>query len=337
MIEYVDINHAAEADEFVKNHPKCHFEQISDWGRVKQYDDWTSIICRGEDGKIRGVMAILHSRINHTKYYRLYAPRGPIFDDGDFETFRELIEAAKQLADKVNAVVIKIDPMVEEGDDAFMTETVKFGFACNKAADFSLSNPRVAYVTDLRGLTEDDLIAKYHRTLRYHVRRSEKSGLVLRRGTVDDVDRFIDMMSQTGEKNGFKPHSKKYYTSYLTNMPDIADFYIAEEDGVTVAATFTAELGNRMWYMYGCSDQSRLDNHPNEFLQWKMQCHAIEKGYDWFDMRGVEGFPTEDNPHYGLHRYKKSMGADFKVYCGEFTLVTKPLAYKAINALKKII
>lgn len=336
MIESVDINHAQEIDEFVKRHPKCHFEQTSSWGLVKNYDKWTGLICRDENKSIKGVMCLLHSKINHTKYYRLYAPRGPIFDENDFETFRELIDAAKKIAEKTNAIVLKIDPMIYEENKAFLALTKEMGFSVNTATDFSLSNPRVSYVTDIRGLSQEELMSKYHRTLRYHIRSSERKGVTLRMGTVEDLPMFYEMMSQTGDKNGFKPHSLKYYEAYITKLEG-AGFYIAEENGVPVAATMTAELGNRMWYMYGCSNQSRLQNHPNEFLQWKMQCHAIDMGYDWFDLRGVEGFPVEDNPKYGLHRYKQSLGAEFQVYCGEFYLVLKPLIYKSVNLLHKIL
>lgn len=335
MIEFVDINNAHQIDEFVKQHEKCHFEQTASWGIVKNYDDWAGVICKDEGGRIKGVMCVLISKINHTNMTRLYAPRGPIFDEGDDETFRELIDAAGVLAKKHNAMVLKIDPMIKEENQAFEALAKGMGFTVNKAADFSLSNPRVSYVTDIRNVnTSEELFAIYHRTMRTHIKKGEKN-LTLRMGSEADVDRFWEMMRQTGEKNGFKPHSKKYYSAFISKLEG-ASCWIAEEDGEAIAATYAVELGNRMWYMYGCSDQSRLKNHPNEYLQWKMQCHAVEKGYDWFDLRGVEGFPEESNPHYGLHRYKQSLGSEFYCYCGEFYLVYKPLAYKALGLVQKI-
>ncbi len=335
MTEIVDIEHAGEIDAFVRAHEKCHFEQTSSWGRVKNYDGWAGIICRDEEKNIKGVMCVLISKINHTNMTRLYSPRGPLFDEDDFDTFRELIEAAKALAKEKNAMVLKIDPMILNENGDFLALTKEMGFTVNTAADFSLSNPRVAYVTDLSAIhTHEDLFAIYHRTMKGHIKKSEKN-LTLRMGTEKDIPAFVEMMRQTGEKNGFKPHSTKYYTSFINDLEG-ASFWIAEEDGDPVAATFAVELGNRMWYMYGCSDQDRLKNHPNEFLQWKMQCHAVDEGIKYFDLRGVEGFPEPDNPHYGLHRYKQSLGSTFVCYCGEFYLVFKPLANKALNLLHRI-
>ena len=100
MIEFVDLNHAQELDAFVTAHEWCHYMQTSLWGRVKKDWGWHGILCRGEDGKIRGSMAFLQHNIHHTNTCMLYAPRGPIFDHEDFDTFAELISAARELAKK---------------------------------------------------------------------------------------------------------------------------------------------------------------------------------------------------------------------------------------------
>ena len=85
MIEYVTIDQAAELDAFALRQPNCHFMQTSAWGRVKEGWGWTGILCRDEKGEIIGSMAILEHRIRHMHTGFLYAPRGPIFRDGDME------------------------------------------------------------------------------------------------------------------------------------------------------------------------------------------------------------------------------------------------------------
>ena len=125
MIEFVDIDHAQELDGFVTAHEWSHFMQTSLWGRVKSDWGWHGILCRGEDGKIRGTMAILQHNIHYTNTCLLYAPRGPIFDHTDFATFEELIAGARELAKRQKAYAIRIDPMFEEGSRGFMEETEK--------------------------------------------------------------------------------------------------------------------------------------------------------------------------------------------------------------------
>ena len=100
MIEYVTIDQAAELDAFVLRQPNCHFMQTSAWGRVKEGWGWTGILCRDEKGEIIGSMAILEHRIRHMHTGFLYAPRGPIFRDGDYATLEALVDAMRALGAK---------------------------------------------------------------------------------------------------------------------------------------------------------------------------------------------------------------------------------------------
>ena len=122
MIEYVTIDQAAELDAFVLRQPNCHFMQTSVWGRVKEGWGWTGILCRDEKGEIIGSMAILEHRIRHMHTGFLYAPRGPIFRDGDYATLEALVDAMRALAEKRGDYMIRIDPMLEETDTAFLDE-----------------------------------------------------------------------------------------------------------------------------------------------------------------------------------------------------------------------
>ena len=67
-----------------------------------------------------------------------------------------------------------------------------------------------------------------------------------------------------------------------------------------------------------------------------MQLHAIETGRHWFDFRGVEGYPVEENPKYGLHRYKQGFGAQFHAYVGQLDLTTRPLIGAVVNAMMRL-
>ena len=78
-----------------------------------------------------------------------------------------------------------------------------------------------------------------------------------------------------------------------------------------------------------------LSDRPNELLQWAMQSHAIDAGIRYFDYRGVEGYPVEDNPKYGLHDYKQGFGAEFHSYVGQFDTTVRPVMKKLVLTLQK--
>ena len=54
---------------------------------------------------------------------------------------------------------------------------------------------------------------------------------------------------------------------------------------------------------------------------------AAETGCRVYDFRGVSGDVSEDNPLYGLYRFKKGFGGDFTEFVGEMDLVLNKPVY----------
>ena len=60
---------------------------------------------------------------------------------------------------------------------------------------------------------------------------------------------------------------------------------------------------------------------PNYLLQWEMIKWAIENKCKIYDFRGVSGDIDENNPLYGLYRFKKGYGGKLTEFVGEFEMV----------------
>ena len=336
MIEYIDIDHAQELDAFVQQHEYSHFMQTSLWGRVKRDWGWHGIICRGEDKKICGTMAFLTHKIHHTNTCLLYSPRGPIYDLGDDATFRELINGAKALAKKLKAYRLRFDPRIEAENEDFLKLAAGEGFSRNAASDYSLFQPRMCYVLDLEGKTKESLAAQYHRTTRYNLHHSQGKGVQVRQGDVSELPEFCAMMAMTAEKNEFIPRSQTYFKEFLEGLGEHARLYFATLDGKIIAGAISVFYGNRAWLMYSCSDGAYRKNHPNELLQYVIQCDSMDAGCRYYDFRGVEGYPVDDNPKIGLHRYKQGFGAEFFNYVGQFDFTVRPVMCKLLDFSMKI-
>ena len=54
---------------------------------------------------------------------------------------------------------------------------------------------------------------------------------------------------------------------------------------------------------------------------------ALESGCDIYDFRGVSGDIDENNPLYGLYRFKKGFGGKFTEFIGELDYVFNPFTY----------
>lgn len=336
MTEYVDAAHAQELDEFVRTQGNCQFMQTSLWGRVKRDWSWYGILRRDAAGRITGTMALLRHNIHALHTCLLYCPCGPVFSDGDAVTFHELVDAAKMLAKRLGAYLLRIDPRVSAQDDAFAEAVKREGFAVNAATDFSLFQPRMAYVLDLTGMTPETLAAQYHRSTRYNIHHAVRNGITVRRGSAEDLPQFCRMMEQVAEKNGFTPRGEAYFRAMLEEMPQNARLYLAQYEGKTVAGAIFVFFGGQASFMYGCSDTENRAEHPNELIQFAAQCDALAQGCTVFDFRGVEGYPTPDNPKFGLHRYKAGFGARFCEYIGQCDLVLRPAMYRLVSLAQKL-
>lgn len=91
--------------------------------------------------------------------------------------------------------------------------------------------------------------------------------------------------------------------------------------------------GNKAWYLYGASRDVFRDTMTNYGMQWAMISDSIDLGLDVYDFRGVSGDVSEDNPLYGLYKFKKGFSGDFVEFIGECDLVLDKLIYKAFKEM----
>lgn len=325
MIEFINLMNAHELDAFVKQHEKCHFMQTSLWGRVKSDWHWYGIIYRDANRSIRGTMALLSRKLKWPGSCMLYAPRGPIFDHGDVHTLQKLIEAAKQLAYRLDAVVLRIDPMIDEKDAKYAEVLQSQEFECDRATDYSLFQPRMCYVLDLEGIEAESLESYYHRSARIHLHKARRQEI--RVSQSEDVGAFYALMQKTAQHNGFVLRKEDYFRRFLQQLGSHAQLYLAYRDSEAIAGSIAVFYGNRAWYMYGASDPENRKAHPNELLQWQMQQDAIKRNCRCFDLRGVEGYPIEGNPKLGLHQFKQGFSAKFTAYLGQLDYVCRPFVW----------
>ena len=327
MVFCVDIENASELDAFVAAQPGGHVMQTSLWGRVKKDWRWQGLLLRNPDGSVRASMALLIRRLRHYPACLLYAPRGPVFAPGDTDAFLALVRAAKDCGRRLGAYALRLDPEIPEEDAAFAALARRIGFRIDAAEDYSLFQPRLCYVLDMAGRTEETLPELYRRSTRYNVRHALKGPLTLRFGGEEDLPAFCAMMGETAARHGFAPRQAPYFRALLEGLGDCARLWLAETEGRAVAAAITVCFGGTCSLLYSCSDAEGQRLHANELIQYRAQADALGRGCTRYDFRGVEGRPTEENPAFGLHSYKQGFGADFRAWIGQMDLPLRPFVY----------
>ena len=333
MYEFITEKTLPEYEAFVQSHPKGNFAQSYLWGKQKPMWQWDAIAVRGEDGAIRGSLAVMTRKVPGIGRTLMYGCRGPVCDLDDRETFSQLLDGTKVLAKKYKSYVIKIDPDVPSSNTAFSSMLQSFGFRAKEGGkNFEAIQPRYVFRLNVEGKTEEELLANFHQKWRYNIRLAERKGVTVRICGKEMVPAFSDLMLTTGVRDGFVTRKPEYFAAMLDNLGEHARLYMAFDPNDTpIAGTLAIHYGDKVWYLYGASSNEHRNLMPNYLLQWRMIQWAVETNCRIYDFRGVSGDVSEDNPLYGLFRFKQGFGGDFTEFVGEMDLVLSPVIYWAVE------
>ena len=333
MYEFITEKTLPEYEAFVQSHPKGNFAQSYLWGKQKPMWQWDAIAVRGEDGAIRGSLAVMARKVPGIGRTLMYGCRGPVCDLDDRETFSQLLDGAKALAKKYKSYVIKIDPDVPSSNTAFSSMLQSFGFRAKEGGkNFEAIQPRYVFRLNVEGKAEEELLANFHQKWRYNIRLAERKGVTVRICGKEMVPAFSDLMLTTGVRDGFVTRKPEYFAAMLDNLGEHARLYMAfDPNNTPIAGTLAIHYGDKVWYLYGASSNEHRNLMPNYLLQWRMIQWAVETNCRIYDFRGVSGDVSEDNPLYGLFRFKQGFGGDFTEFVGEMDLVLSPVIYWAVE------
>lgn len=327
-----------EYKEFLESHDRCNFQQSIEWTRVKESWSHEVVLSKDESGKIIGSIMVLIRKIPIFGNY-MYVSRGPICDIHDENVLKDLTDGLKELAKKYNAFTLRMEPDIKSEDEEFKEIMQHLDFKINdKGKNFSDGvQPRYVFRLDIKGKTEDEIFAAFHQKTRYNVRLATKKGVEIREGTKADLKDFHEIMKVTGKRDNFMIRPLSYFEKMYDELaPEHLKIMMAYFNGKPISGIIDIIYGNKIWYLYGASSNEHRNLMPNYLLQWEMIKYSIEHKKDMYDFRGVTGIVDENDPHYGLYRFKKGFNAEFTEFVGEVYINFKPLKYKCYKITEKL-
>ncbi len=332
MYELITQDTLQEYEAFVQSHPKGNFAQSYLWSKQKPMWVWKAVAVRDEHGRIKGSLAVMIRKMPLVGRTLMYGCRGPVCDLDDRETFAQLLEGAKALAKEYKSYVIKLDPDVPSSNTAFADLLHSFGFQSKEGGkNFEAIQPKYVFRLNVAGKTEEEIQAGFHQKWRYNIRVAQKKGVEVRICGKEMIPAFADLMLTTGVRDGFVTRQPSYFSAMLDNLGEHARLYMAFHEGLPIAGALAIHYGDKVWYLYGASSNEHRNLMPNYLLQWRMIQWALETGCRIYDFRGVSGDLSEDNPLYGLYRFKKGFGGDFTEFVGEMDLVLNRPVYTFVE------
>jgi lipid II:glycine glycyltransferase (peptidoglycan interpeptide bridge formation enzyme) len=339
-----------------------HFLQTYEWGQVKAKYGWIPFYAIWtDDGKFHisqttdswslntdhcvAACLILKKQILSrgmaAKLSILYSPKGPLLDWNNVSLRTRVLDDLQAFAKKQGAIFLKIDPDVvlgrgvpnSEGDimentgQAARSELMRRGWVYSS----DQIQFRNTVLIDLSA-SEEEMLARMKPKARYNVRLSERKGVVLRVGTLDDLSSLYKMYAETSVRDGFVIRAENYYLTvwklFMVGGQPSAVPLIAEVDGEPVAAIFLFMFAGRVYYVYGMSRNAHREKMPTYLLQWEAMKYAKAHGCDVYDLWGAPEVFDESDSMWGVYRFKEGLGGEVVRTLGAYDFAPTKLWYK---------
>lgn len=314
-------------DDFVQAHPHGHILQTSAWGQLKGAFGWEAQTVRvGEQGAL-----ILFRRLPLGLTLG-YIPRGPLADWNNSIAIGELMTKLDALCRQRHAICLKWEPDLPD-TPANHDQLTTLGFRPSPHT----VQPRRTLVIDLSG-SEADLRARLKQKTRYNVGLASKKEIVVTASA--DIEAFAQLMTMTGQRDGFGTHSAEYYRrAYALFHPlGQCELFMAHYHSEPLAGVMAFATGRRAWYFYGASSNKERNRMAPYLAQWEAMRWAKAQGALTYDLWGVPDenedvleseFETRHDGLWGVYRFKRGWGGALVRTVGAWDRVYNAPLYQA--------
>ncbi len=248
-----------EFDNFAKTHKNASFNQTSNWGKLKKYNNWDYVFLGLVDKKHIVAATLLLSKMTPVKKKMFYAPRGFLINYKNYNLLKEFTNNIKKYAKENNGIFVKIDPyisyqerdidgnIVPDGDnnkDSYKN-LIDLGY---KHFGFNVMQetlqPRWIFVTDTKDKTVEDVFKNMDSKTRQIIRKNERLCIKTREIGYDELDKFKDIMAHTGDRRKFIDRPFSYYQNMYKTLHDdgILKILVAELHTKELVNTYKKEI-----------------------------------------------------------------------------------------------
>src|SRR6266700_7815244 len=332
-----EITDREQWDNFLIGQPRGHLLQSYEWGELNKYlGGHIYRLGALEDGRMVGAMMLTVSQVPlpvsvpGIRLHWLYSSRGPTVEAPTSPALAALLAHAHTLARQEHAVVLRLEPNIADDDpqmDAWLAAYRALGFQSNPIA----VHGRRSWVLDILPDAEQ-LLANFKMTWRQNVRIAERKGVIIREAENDsDFDAYYSLMEVTSKRDNFLLLSKDYHKEILRQFVGKRDavLYLAEHEGVVIAAKVLIRFGDWCWDLYGASSNNKRNLKPTYLLQYRCFEWAKARGCSYFDFRAIPEVLEPGEEMWGVYEFKQGFGGFSRLNIPTQDRVARPLIYTA--------
>ena len=321
--------------------PGAHVLQTYEWAETKTQVGWTArrlLFLEELSGEPQAAASLLRRQLPRLPLAVAYVPKGPALDTADLSLAEVVLARLEQEARRARVIFVKIDPDVRADTEAGVAFTQLLRQRGWRASREQIQF-RNTLLSDLT-LDEEALLAGMKSKTRYNVRLAARRGVTVRSGRLEELLPFYEMYAATSRRDGFLIRPFEYYRSVWETFmrAEMAHLLLAEVEKELVAGLILFCFARMVWYMYGASTDRQRQLMPNHLLQWEAMRWAKAQGCTIYDWWGAPDVLDEDDPLWGVYRFKAGFGGEFVPRIGAWDFaISRPLYWLYSVAMPRLL
>lgn len=162
---------------------------------------------------------------------------------------------------------------------------------------------------------------------------------------LESLEKDLESLNDEKYKNQEKNKNKKQELSnQLSKLKkDYEEVLKIDLKEIVLSSIITVKYKDMVWTVHGGNHSILMNLNANYLLYYTIIEDAHKDGYKVVDFFGTcgEANPSQDNPIFGIHSFKKRLGGEYTEFIGEFDFVVNPVMYflfiKLIPMYRKIV
>jgi len=316
------------------NQVASHPLQSYQWGEFrKQTGVQVERLGFFDNGTLTKAMQVTFHKVPILNRFVGYYPKG-------FAPDEDQIAALNHLAQKYNAIYIKMEPNVKKPLEQDREENPDIQFLRKfQTEEGRALFTRYTFELDL-SLSEEALISKQSSKTRYNVRLATKKGVkVIEDTTERGLKDYLKILEETTKRQGFYAHTPEYFRQLWLCLKDTGMLHIfkAVYENKVLVVWIVFVFNGVLYYPYGASSSLFREVMASNLMMWEVIRFGKAQGCQSFDMWGSLGpIPDPKSPWNGFHRFKKGYGGELVEFIGSFDLVNDYPSYKIYSLAENL-
>lgn len=230
-MEFIELK-KDEYRDYWENHPQKTFLSSPEIGKLRETNGWEiNYVGIKDNNKLVGA-AMLTSHDRKFGKKEFYSPRGILVDYNNKKYLTYFIKEIKKYIKDKKGYVLRIDPyiilkqrdidgnIVKDGTNntTIKNELISLGF--KQVSIPNMEQVGWMFSLDLDKKNEEEILNEMKPNTRNTIRKASKIGIEIKELSYEELDRFQDIMIETGERKNFSVRKLSYYQDMYKLLHD---------------------------------------------------------------------------------------------------------------------